>query len=70
MARTLDRSRDFGTITGGDDGATFVQDEILFDALGNELVADAPQEPKRRGRQPKAIVTDVDAQLEANLSNE
>lgn len=66
MAKTLDRSRDFGTITGGDDGATFVQDEILFDALGNEL--SAPQEPKRRGgRQPKAIVTDVDAQLEANL---
>ena len=68
MARTLDRSREFGTITGGDDGATFVQDEILFDALGNELVADAPQEPKRRGgRPPKATVSDVDAQLEANL---
>ena len=30
----LDKSRDFGTVYGSDDGSAFEQDGVLFDVLG------------------------------------
>lgn len=67
MARTLDKSRDYGEIWGGDDGVRYVQDGIPFDAQGNAMTDD---EPVKR-RSPKAKpVADIDAQIEANLAIE
>ena len=46
MAKKLDRKREFGEIMGHEGGACFIQDEILFDAEGNELVTKAAPAPK------------------------
>jgi hypothetical protein len=70
----LDRTRDFGVICGGDDGACYVQDEILFDAAGNAITDVAPEPKKRMGRPPKVRAEDIDInlddQIDANLNNE
>ena len=70
MSKTLDRNRPFGEIWGGDGGAKYEQDNLLFDASGKEIVADAPQEPKRRGGRPPKVVHDVDKQIEASMAIE
>ena len=75
MSKTLDRNRPFGEIWGGDGGAKYEQDNLLFDGQGmlfNPLGSEAtPSEPKRRGgRPPKATVSDVDSQIEASMSIE
>ena len=71
MSKTLDRNRPFGEIWGGDGGAKYEQDNLLFDGQGNEIVAEASQEPKRRGGRPhKAAVSDVDSQIEASMAIE
>jgi hypothetical protein len=36
--KELDRSADFGTITGSSNGACYVQDGIYFDGEGKELL--------------------------------
>lgn len=71
MPKTLDRSRDFGIIYGGDNGASFEQDGIQFNALGeamiqDDFVSDTPK--KRAGRPPKVTVSDVDSQVDAILN--
>ena len=81
----LDRSREFGTIHGGEGRACYEQDGLLFDAQGNALTSAPPspaEEPaKRRGRPPKVSVSDItanlqeskndiDAQIDASLNSE
>lgn len=70
----LDRSREFGTIHGGDNNACYEQDGFQFDARGALLIdvaltaAGTPR--KRMGRPPKVEVADVDAQIEASMAIE
>lgn len=75
MAKTLDRTRDFGIIQGDDQGRMFEQDGTFFAGDGAEWT-----EPKRRGgkasqatvEQPvpvddgatAAVLDQVDAQLQ------
>jgi hypothetical protein len=70
MPKTLDRNRPFGEICGGDGSSgKYEQDNLLFDASGNEIPTVVPHEPKKRmGRPPKAVVSDIDAQIEASLA--
>jgi hypothetical protein len=42
--KTLDKSRPYGTICGGQSRAAFEQDGLLFDVYGNEIVAKVVQE--------------------------
>lgn len=81
MAKKLDRSRDFGEIMGSDNGAAFVQDEILFDASGNELVIAGATPPKKATAapvpkkataapvKPEVPADQVTAQLEGELGD-
>ena len=71
MSKTLDRNRPFGEICGGDgSGGKYEQDNLLFDASGNEIPAAVPHEPKKRmGRPPRVVVSDIDAQIEASLAD-
>lgn len=62
----LDKSRSYGEICGDANGARFVQDDILFDALGDPI-GDHGQDAKPRGRRHKAADLSADEQLEANL---
>lgn len=62
----LDKSRSYGEIYGDANGARFVQDGALFDALGN-LIGEAAQEAKPRGRRAKSADLSADEQLSANL---
>lgn len=68
--KKLDRSREFGEIYGSDDGSRFVQDDVLFDVSGNELVTGPAGEasaeaPKTRGRKVNALKE----QLTRNLAD-
>jgi len=67
----LDRSREFGTIHGGEGRACYEQDGLLFDAQGSALTEPAELAPRKRmGRPPKVEVSDIDAQIEASLNSE
>lgn len=46
MAKKLDRKRSYGEVMGHEGGAAFVQDDVLFDASGDELVTEAPKQTK------------------------
>lgn len=63
----LDRTRDFGVICGGNDGACYVQDEILFDAAGNAITETSPEPKKRLGRPPKVRAKDLDINLDGQI---
>lgn len=63
MPKTLDRSRDFGEVIGFGNAA-YIQDEVMFDCDGRELVSEH-EAPKKAGRPKKAVVED---QIEANMT--
>lgn len=63
MPKTLDRSRDFGEMIGFENAA-FIQDEVLFDCNGNEIVSEQ-EAHKKPGRPKKAVVED---QIATNLT--
>lgn len=58
MAKKLDRERDFGTICGGGEVA-YVQDNVYFDALGNEIVTKAAT-GKKKAADPAPVADTVD----------
>lgn len=67
MAKKLDRSRDFGEVMGHEGGAAYVQDELLFDVDGNEIVtASAAKKTaaKKTVEKTEAVVDQVAANLE------
>lgn len=59
MAKKLDRKRDFGTICGGGEIA-FVQDDVYFDAHGNEIVAKVATGGKKKAADPAPVADTVD----------
>lgn len=71
MAKKLDRKRDFGEIMGHEGGAAFIQDEVLFDVDGNELVTEKPAPAAKKAAAPaaakKAAEPAVADQVAANL---
>jgi len=74
MARTLDRSQPFGTITGDDEGRAYEQDGVFFLATGElwqpapDAGADlAPAKPKKAKPEPAAETGAVDAELAAQM---
>lgn len=75
MAKKLDRKREFGEVMGHEGGACFIQDEILFDAEGNELVtAKAPvaaKAPAKKVAAPAPVPADdqLAAQLDGGASD-
>ena len=71
MAKKLDRSRDFGEVMGHEGGAAYVQDELLFDVDGNELVSAAAKKPaaKKTVEKPEAVVDQVAANLEGDAGD-
>lgn len=72
MAKKLDRSRDFGEVMGHEGGAAYVQDELLFDVDGNEIVtASAAKKPaaKKTVEKTEAVVDQVAANLEGDAGD-
>lgn len=70
MAKKLDRKRDFGEVMGHEGGAAFIQDEVLFDIDGNELVTEKPVVAKKAtapAAVKKATEPVVADQVAANL---
>jgi hypothetical protein len=60
MAKTLDRSKDFGEIFGGGKGR-YVQGDAIFDAAGNELIEEASVAgaPVKNGKKGNDVVAPV-----------
>lgn len=58
MANKLDRSRDYGTIQGDDQGRMFEQDGAYFTGDGSEW--SAPSEPKKAGKGKAAAAPAAD----------
>lgn len=72
MPKKLDRKRGYGEVMGHEGGAAFVQDEVLFDIAGDELVTEAvkpAKAPAAKAPAAKTPVTPAPAanQLEAQL---
>lgn len=74
MAAKLDRSRDFGEVSGGSNGVRFYQDNKPFDGHGNEIVTEvvkpaAPAHPKAHAKAKHAPVESIDAQLASQMAD-
>ena len=74
MGKKLDRAKSFGEILGGLSEARYVQDGVLFDAHGNEIVTEAvPAKTQAKSKTapkveaPAPAPTTVDAQVDAFL---
>lgn len=79
MARTLDRTKDFGTICGGEGEARFFQDGAYFDNDGDEIGGEeeaerelTPAEKRKATMAAKAAAQTeqptMDAELEAQIN--
>lgn len=71
MAAKLDRTRDFGEVTGGENGARYYQDDKPFDCHGDEIVTEAakPASPAHPKHKAKAPVQSADDQLASQLAD-
>lgn len=73
MAAKLDRTRDFGEVTGGENGARYYQDDKPFDCHGDEIVATGPDAPAaptpaHPKHKAKAPAQSADDQLASQLA--
>ena len=74
MGATLDRSKDFSEVFGGNHSFKYEQDGRQFDALGNEISGEinpsssTVQKPKR-GRKPASAVLSADEQIAAVMGD-
>lgn len=66
MGKTLDRSKEFGTVWGDDTGRAFSQDGLYFDGQGNEIAGDRQTIATKATSKPAAPApTATDAQIAA-----
>lgn len=66
MAAKLDRTRDFGEVSGGSNGVRFYQDDKPFDSHGDEIVTEVAK-PAHAPRKAKPAVESIDAQLASQM---
>lgn len=70
--KTLDKKRDFGTITGDDQGRMYEQDSCFFTADGSEWQDSAQPRQAKAVKVDKVVKTDpsgpADDQLNAQLN--
>lgn len=74
MGRTLDRTKDYGIICGGEGEARFFQDGAYFDNDGEQIGGEEEEAPKNKGGRPRretpaqpTIDAELEAQINANL---
>ena len=76
MPKKLDRNLPFGDIIGHESGARYVQDEVLFDINGDEMVTEgaqpipaAPRAARSSKSKSQTVTTSTEDQVTAQLAD-